>query len=195
MNVSVQCLQSYFDAHDDAKDSASTLTPNTWKDAHFKNQGSHSPAPPPSPKHRGSMGFVEAVRTCFKKYFTFSGRASRAEFWWFTLFIFIVYFLLKVVGSIENLPAAWDNVELCIQLFLLCPSLAVTVRRLHDAGYSCLILVVISVLLFGIPILAVLYNKLLLFAPIYFLLELVMIVLLCFKSQPHTNKYGSVPVH
>ena len=32
-----------------------------------------------------SMSFGEALKTCFKKYATFSGRARRSEFWWFSV--------------------------------------------------------------------------------------------------------------
>ena len=38
------------------------------------------------------MGFGEAVRSCFDKFLTFSGRARRAEYWWFVLF--------NILGSI-----------------------------------------------------------------------------------------------
>lgn len=37
------------------------------------------------------MNFTEAVKACFQKYATFSGRAARPEFWWFFLFQFGVY--------------------------------------------------------------------------------------------------------
>lgn len=43
-----------------------------------------------------SMTFGEAVKTCFKKYATFSGRARRSEFWWFSL----LNWLLSVASSI-----------------------------------------------------------------------------------------------
>ena len=33
-----------------------------------------------------TMGFVEAIKTCYAKYFNFNGRARRSEFWWFYLF-------------------------------------------------------------------------------------------------------------
>ena len=36
------------------------------------------------------MGFMDAVRSVFGKYATFSGRAPRSEYWWYTLFIIIV---------------------------------------------------------------------------------------------------------
>lgn len=41
------------------------------------------------------MTFIKSVKTCFiKKPFTFKGRASRSEFWWFTLFFYIACFVL-----------------------------------------------------------------------------------------------------
>ncbi len=41
------------------------------------------------------MTFIKSVKTCFiKKTFTFKGRASRSEFWWFTLFFYIACFVL-----------------------------------------------------------------------------------------------------
>lgn len=46
------------------------------------------------------MGFVEAVKTCFRKYFKFSGRARRSEFWWFTLFVTLVSIVLGVLDAI-----------------------------------------------------------------------------------------------
>lgn len=67
-----------------------------------------------------AMGFGEAISTCFKKYCDFSGRATRAEFWWFQLFTFLLS-LIPIVNFI-----AW--------LALLLPSIAVNVRRMHDLG-------------------------------------------------------------
>ena len=70
------------------------------------------------------MTFTESVKTCFQKYIDFSGRASRSEYWWFFLFTFIVRivtFWIPFIGFI-------------IALGLLLPSLAVTVRRLHDTN-------------------------------------------------------------
>ena len=32
------------------------------------------------------MTFAQSIETCFRKYATFKGRASRSEFWWFVLF-------------------------------------------------------------------------------------------------------------
>jgi len=73
-----------------------------------------------------------AISTCFKKYATFSGRASRSEFWFFYLFYIIVY----IVGSIAGV--AVDS-SMLVYLFIVpiwLPQLAVGVRRMHDVGRS-----------------------------------------------------------
>jgi len=74
------------------------------------------------------LSFATAVRTCFKKYATFTGVATRPEYWWFTLFVFIgnVVFILTRVPALR---VVWF-------LALLLPGLAVAVRRLHDTGRS-----------------------------------------------------------
>lgn len=68
------------------------------------------------------VGFVDAVTTCLRKYVDFSGRASRSEFWYFTL----------AYGIASNIPF----IGAIISLALLLPSLAVSARRLHDTGKS-----------------------------------------------------------
>lgn len=69
------------------------------------------------------MGFGEAVSTGFKKYVKFSGRARRSEYWWWWLFSFIM-------GLLSLIPVI--GVIITIAMFL--PSLAMSVRRLHDIG-------------------------------------------------------------
>lgn len=53
-----------------------------------------------------SLTFMEAVKTCFKKYATFKGRARRSEFWWFYLFLcipnWIFSCILYFVGSAKQ---------------------------------------------------------------------------------------------
>ncbi len=80
-------------------------------------------------------GFVDAIKICFNKYADFNGRASRPEFWWFYLFTFV----LLVAAS------ASDILLIIAVLALFLPSLAATVRRLHDtdrSGWWYLILIV-----------------------------------------------------
>jgi uncharacterized membrane protein YhaH (DUF805 family) len=73
------------------------------------------------------MNFGQAISTCFSKYATFSGRASRPEFWWFALFQFLVSLVASFFG---------DIVSGLVSLALLLPALAVGARRLHDIGKS-----------------------------------------------------------
>lgn len=50
------------------------------------------------------MGFVEAVKTCFSKFATFSGRARRSEFWWF-------YLLNAILGGISSYMVTLKNAK------------------------------------------------------------------------------------
>ncbi len=73
------------------------------------------------------MNFTDAVKTCFQKYATFSGRATRSEFWWFALFTVFASMVGSMVGELVNS---------LISLALVIPSTAVGTRRLHDIGKS-----------------------------------------------------------
>ncbi|WP_426145570.1 DUF805 domain-containing protein [Polaromonas sp. DSR2-3-2] len=73
------------------------------------------------------MNFGQAISSCLSNYATFSGRASRSEFWWFFLFQLLVMIAVSMIS--EKLPGL-------VNLALLLPSLAVGARRLHDIGKS-----------------------------------------------------------
>lgn len=73
------------------------------------------------------MTFPEAVRSGFSKYANFNGRASRPEFWWWILFIFLGSLILSIFS--EMLSGLFS-------LATLLPSIAVTARRLHDTDRS-----------------------------------------------------------
>ncbi len=79
------------------------------------------------------MSFATAVRTCFGKYVTLSGRATRSEFWWFALF-FCVAFL--GAGLVDGFVGAGGILLAVLFVGLLPPVYAVCVRRLHDTGRS-----------------------------------------------------------
>ena len=74
------------------------------------------------------MDFFTAVKTCLKKYVTFTGTASRSEYWWFVLFYAVILIVAKLTGS----AALYGLVSLALVL----PTLAAAVRRHHDAGRS-----------------------------------------------------------
>jgi uncharacterized membrane protein YhaH (DUF805 family) len=61
------------------------------------------------------MTFGQSIKTCFNKFVTAEGRASRSEFWWFLLFNYITCFCL-LIGIV--------------------PLFFASIRRLHDAGHS-----------------------------------------------------------
>ncbi|MFC6591816.1 DUF805 domain-containing protein [Deinococcus lacus] len=81
---------------------------------------------------------IALVKTAFtRKYADFSGRARRSEFWFFQLAVFL---LAIAVGLLLGLSGASDDalniLTGLLSLLILVPSLAVTVRRLHDTGRS-----------------------------------------------------------
>jgi uncharacterized membrane protein YhaH (DUF805 family) len=71
------------------------------------------------------MEFGQAISTCLSKYASFSGRATRPEFWWFFLFQVLASLAASMIGD-------WLNG--LVVLVLLLPGLAVGTRRLHDIG-------------------------------------------------------------
>ena len=85
------------------------------------------------------MGFADAVRTCFSKYVTFSGRARRPEYWWFVLFIFLGSIVFALIdGAIfgfgtEEEPAP-QVLGALFSLGTFLPVLAAGWRRMHDTG-------------------------------------------------------------
>lgn len=86
------------------------------------------------------MNFGQAVSSCFKNYSTFSGRAPRSEYWYWTLFVFLVNFgasFFDVVLGIGFVEGSGNGPLSLIATFaLLLPGLALVSRRLHDLDRS-----------------------------------------------------------
>ena len=101
------------------------------------------------------MSFGQAIASGFKKYVSWKGRATRAEYWWWTLFVFIVQIPFSIIYNVSSQagleaalaasdqaaylaalfgPAYW--ILVLVSLVFLLPSLAVTIRRLHDIDRS-----------------------------------------------------------
>lgn len=88
----------------------------------------------------------EAFRRFWAKYATFSGRASRSEYWWWTLIAVVVAIVLDVLATVAGAgsdgsgPSALGVVVAILAvawgLGTIVPSLALLARRLHDANYS-----------------------------------------------------------
>ena len=83
------------------------------------------------------MTFIEAVKTCLvEKYATFSGRAPRSEYWYLTLFGYLLSLLIFFIGYTFNSPELMMGISLVVCLIFFVPGLAVSIRRLHDTGRS-----------------------------------------------------------
>lgn len=78
---------------------------------------------------------IQAVERFFRNYATFSGRASRSEFWWPTLMMGIVETVLGALAVASDIGLV-GTVQGILSLALLVPSLAVSVRRLHDINLN-----------------------------------------------------------
>lgn len=112
----------------------------------------------------------------FTKYAQFSGRSSRKEFWLFYLLITIASIVLTVIDiSIGSFDAVSEFGLLSgiFTLAIIVPSLAVSVRRLHDTDRSGWWL-----LLSFIPLLG----------------SIVLVVFWCLKGTQGQNEYGDDPL-
>lgn len=122
---------------------------------------------------------MHKMMTPLKRYAQFSGRASRSEFWWFQLFIVIVSIPLYVLGFIAGytesqvLALASTGLSVLVWLAIVVPTIAVTVRRLHDTDRS------------G-------WWYLLMLVPI---VSVVLLVFLVLPGTPGDNRFGSPVPH
>ena len=118
------------------------------------------------------MTFSEALKTSLvDKYATFSGRATRSEYWYVVLFGYLLALLIVFLGMIIDSPELIIGLSTVLSLILLVPGLAVCIRRLHDTGRS------------GWWYLLVLIPYIGAFA---------LLIIFCLKSS-EDNKYGPKP--
>lgn len=84
------------------------------------------------------MNFQTSIKTCFTKYATFSGRASRSEFWFFCLFCFLGGIVGMIIDTMMlGYPAEETGpINLIFNVVVFLPGLAVGARRLHDIDRS-----------------------------------------------------------
>ncbi|MEM7462636.1 MAG: DUF805 domain-containing protein [Pseudomonadota bacterium] len=91
------------------------------------------------------MGFEESIRTVLSKYATFTGRATRPEYWWWILAMLILMVVTQLIDAAVIAPIlgferfeedAGQPLSFLVSLALLLPCIAVACRRLHDIGRS-----------------------------------------------------------
>ncbi|HEY2754993.1 MAG TPA: DUF805 domain-containing protein [Pseudolabrys sp.] len=78
------------------------------------------------------MQFQDAIRSGFRNYVGFSGRAPRSEFWYWTLFAFLVAVVSGILDSALFPSMGTGPISAITSLLLFLPGLAMSVRRLHD---------------------------------------------------------------
>jgi uncharacterized membrane protein YhaH (DUF805 family) len=130
------------------------------------------------------------------KFFQFAGRAPRREFWYFMLFSIIVSIVVGIAGEIlgimyvipmevpvisesgeminttQNIPI--NILQIVFGLSMIFPSMAVSIRRLHDIGKSGWWYLVGLIPLIGAIVLLVFFTT---------------------KSDNETNEYGEIPTN
>ena len=75
---------------------------------------------------------VNAISMSLKKYATFTGRASRSEYWFFFLFTLIIAVIAGIVEAVVGSAA----LGYLLQAAFWIPGLAVSIRRMHDVDKS-----------------------------------------------------------
>lgn len=110
-----------------------------------------------------------------KKYAMFGGRARRKEYWFFLLFNFLITIILAVFDGATGSFSAEAGIGLLggiYALIVLIPSIAVSVRRLHDTGRTGWWLLIALIPLVG---------------------AIVLLVFMVLEGQSTTNQYGANP--
>ena len=145
------------------------------------------------------MNFISSIKTCFKKYIDFNGRASRSEFWYFTLLLVFGYFGLLLIVNYWNdsnlfyelSDTLYNSINYLIYgmfyglpIICLIPFVSVTIRRIHDIGQSGFVILIFFV---GFFIAFILKSEL--------IVRIVFIILGVFLTQKSAgkNQFGPVP--
>jgi uncharacterized membrane protein YhaH (DUF805 family) len=157
-----------------------------------------------------------------KNYAKFSGRASRAEFWWFLLFVMIVYFALLFLigatagglGALGAGPTAFASMGLLgllvlvFWLAMLIPMIAAQARRLHDtnrsgwwlgayyllyAGYLGTLLAIAPQATDGSQPSVEGAGLVMVLGLAFLVYSIVLLVFFCLRGTPGPNNYGEDP--
>ncbi len=132
------------------------------------------------------MNLIQSIKSAYKNYWNFRGRASRSEFWYFYLFEILGWIILSAVEvtltaifayqqSLVSTPilfAIWV-LRILFYIFNLIPNLFLTIRRLHDTNHSGWFVLINLIPLVGF---------------------IIYIVCLCDKSDEGDNDYGPHPL-
>jgi len=119
------------------------------------------------------MNFVQAIKSGFSHYVTFSGRACRSEYWFWVLFAIIgALITLALDVAIFGFHGGVSPFNSIFNLATFLPGLAVAARRLHDIDRTAWWLLI---LLTGIG-------------------AILLVVWYCFKGTSGPNRFGADPL-
>lgn len=122
------------------------------------------------------MNIFSSLKHTFSNTFNYKGRASKYEFFYYTVLytivsVFLPFVLIFVFSLYEDI---YKYIIASISVLLLIPYLSLFLRRLHDIGN-------------GFP------TFLIIFIILFFLLP-IFVLILCIKPGDKKNKYGDIPV-
>ena len=115
------------------------------------------------------MSFMDAVKSGIGKSFSFRGRASRSEYWWWILASVLFQIICAIIALLGNI-----GIAAIFPVLLIPPTTTVIVRRLHDIEKSGWFFLIVL-----IPIVGILYL-------IYLFIQ---------EGNMSENIYGSVPTN
>lgn len=136
------------------------------------NQATPPPLPPSQNNNNhaaeANYGIIDWFKKGLRNYTNFSGRARRKECWYFALVQFIILTIASIIDAVI-FDAEWGLFYIVAALGLLLPSLAVTVRRLHDTSRSGWWILISLIPLIG---------------------SIILLIFLILDTKPEVNKWG-----
>ena len=130
------------------------------------------------------MKFFNIIKNTYAKYATFSGRATRSEFWFFVLFYYTTIFLLTFSLFFLEMNKILMWIMYAFSLGSLLPYLGVAIRRLHDSNKSAWYVL--------LPIVPSIVSRIEGFEWFGIISLVISILLFSLPSDPKKNKYGPV---
>ena len=155
-----------------------------------------------------NMTPIDWAKRPVAKYADFTGRAPRAEYWWYTLGLIVVAIVLSIIESMlginRMIAGIYGPLTVLFWLATVVPSIAVGVRRLHDTDRSgwWMLLPIVPYLAAGVlggaaatggGGLGAGLGVAAIFMFIGFICALVVLVFLVMPGTPGDNRFGPSP--
>lgn len=135
-----------------------------------------SPMPPMThtagdPARADANTFVGALKDGFARYVDFKSRSTRPQFWWWMLWSVLIGIVAAILDASLGMGDT-GPINMLTSLAMFLPSIAVSIRRLHDIGRTGWWYLIVLVPLVGV---------------------IVLLVFFCTKTKDETNQWGTPP--